>query len=285
MQNVQRRSRSGAGRGRHRGRARRPGLRHRGAACRPDGACARQGRAGELHRRLPGADGVLLDAGPDRDRGPPFPGAGLQADARGGHRVLPWRDGSRAGGRTALRSGAAACTAARAISASRPPAACTAAATSSWRPASSICRTASACPARTFPSSPTTTGSPIPTCSSGSSSSARKNSAAKAALDCYRHGAQVTMVVRGPSLSESVKYWIRPDLENRIKEGSIRAYLRCAPSRRFARRRAVRDPGGTSRLPNDFVLAMTGYQPDFPFLAHSASRSPTMGSGRRSSTR
>ncbi len=52
-----------------------------------------------------------------------------------------------------------------------------------------------------------------------------KNSAAKAALDCYRHGAQVTLMVRGAALSETVKYWIKPDLENRIKEGSIRAYF------------------------------------------------------------
>src|SRR5918993_2273295 len=50
-----------------------------------------------------------------------------------------------------------------------------------------------------------------------------RNSAAKAALDCYRHGAQVTMIVRSPQLSDKIKYWIRPDLENRIKEGSIKA--------------------------------------------------------------
>ena len=52
-----------------------------------------------------------------------------------------------------------------------------------------------------------------------------RNSAAKAALDCYRHGAEVTLVVRSAELSDKVKYWIKPDLENRIKEGSIRAYL------------------------------------------------------------
>ena len=50
-----------------------------------------------------------------------------------------------------------------------------------------------------------------------------RNSAAKAALDCYRHGAQVTMIVRSPELSDKIKYWIKPDLENRIKEGSIQA--------------------------------------------------------------
>ena len=52
-----------------------------------------------------------------------------------------------------------------------------------------------------------------------------KNSAAKAALDCYRHGAEVTLIVRSPELSEKIKYRIKPDLENRIKEGSIRAYF------------------------------------------------------------
>ena len=52
-----------------------------------------------------------------------------------------------------------------------------------------------------------------------------RNSAAKAALDCYRHGAEVTLIVRGPSLSDKVKYWIKPDLENRIKEGTIKAFF------------------------------------------------------------
>src|SRR3954468_20187696 len=52
-----------------------------------------------------------------------------------------------------------------------------------------------------------------------------RNSAAKAALDCHRHGAQVTLVVRTPVLSDKIKYWIKPDLENRIKEGSIRAFF------------------------------------------------------------
>jgi thioredoxin reductase (NADPH) len=55
-----------------------------------------------------------------------------------------------------------------------------------------------------------------------------RNSAAKAALDCYRHGAEVTLIVRSAALSEKVKYWIRPDLENRIKEGSIRPYFSTA---------------------------------------------------------
>ena len=93
-----------------------------------------------------------------------------------------------------------------------------------------------------------------------------RNSAAKAALDCYRHGAQVTMVVRSPTLSETVKYWIRPDLENRIKEGSIRAYFDSTVEEIREHDVLLRTPGGMVELPNDFVLAMTGYRPDFSFL-------------------
>jgi len=94
-----------------------------------------------------------------------------------------------------------------------------------------------------------------------------KNSAAKAALDCYRHGAQVTLLVRGPALSETVKYWIRPDLENRIKEGSIRAYFDTTVEAISEGSLLLRTPEGAVQLPNDFVLAMTGYQPDFAFLS------------------
>lgn len=95
-----------------------------------------------------------------------------------------------------------------------------------------------------------------------------RNSAAKAALDCYRHGAQVTMVVRSATLSETIKYWIRPDLENRIKEGSIRAYFNTTVEEIRQDVLRLRTPDGTVELPNDFVLAMTGYRPDFAFLVH-----------------
>lgn len=93
-----------------------------------------------------------------------------------------------------------------------------------------------------------------------------KNSAAKAALDCYRHGAEVTMIVRGASIGETVKYWIRPDLENRIKEGSIRAYFNTRVEEIRPGSLLIRTPEGTREIENDWVLAMTGYQPDFPFL-------------------
>lgn len=93
-----------------------------------------------------------------------------------------------------------------------------------------------------------------------------KNSAAKAALDCYRHGAEVTLVVRGATLPDSIKYWIKPDLENRIKEGSIKAFF--GTSVREIRDTAIllQNADGTHEIANDWVLAMTGYHPNFGFL-------------------
>ena len=93
-----------------------------------------------------------------------------------------------------------------------------------------------------------------------------KNSAAKAALDCYRHGAEVTLVARSTTLSDSVKYWIRPDLENRIKEGSIRSYFSTAIEEIRPESLVLNTPAGRIEIANDWVLAMTGYRPDFPFL-------------------
>jgi thioredoxin reductase (NADPH) len=109
-----------------------------------------------------------------------------------------------------------------------------------------------------------------------------RNSAAKAALDCYRHGAHVTLVVRGASLSDRIKYWIRPDIENRIKEGNIKAFYNSTVDEIREKSLVIRTPEGTREIPNDWVLAMTGYQPDFPFLeklgitcAETAQRTPT----------
>jgi thioredoxin reductase (NADPH) len=93
-----------------------------------------------------------------------------------------------------------------------------------------------------------------------------KNSAAKAALDCHRHGAIVTLIVRGPALSDRIKYWIRPDLENRIKEGSIAALFDTVVEAITDTAVRVRTPNDVREIPNDWVLAMTGYQPDFAFL-------------------
>lgn len=93
-----------------------------------------------------------------------------------------------------------------------------------------------------------------------------KNSAAKAALDCYRHGAEVTLIVRGPAISSKVKYWIKPDLENRIAEGSIRAFFNTTVAEISAYRLALNTPDGRQEIANDWVLALTGYQPDYGLL-------------------
>ena len=93
-----------------------------------------------------------------------------------------------------------------------------------------------------------------------------RNSAAKAALDCYRHGAQVTLVVRSAALSEKIKYWIRPDLENRITEGSIRAYFNTVVQEIRDSSVLLGTADGQIEIENDWVIAMTGYQPDYRFL-------------------
>lgn len=93
-----------------------------------------------------------------------------------------------------------------------------------------------------------------------------KNSAAKAALACYRHDAEVTLAVRGPALSEKIKYWIKPDLENRIREGAIDAYFNATVERITEDAVKLRTPDGELTLENDFVFAMTGYRPNYAFL-------------------
>jgi thioredoxin reductase (NADPH) len=93
-----------------------------------------------------------------------------------------------------------------------------------------------------------------------------KNSAAKAALDCYRHGAEVSLIVRGATLSKSIKYWIKPDLQNRIKEGSIRVYFNTSVTEIRESAVVLRTAAGVKEIENHWVLAMTGYHPDFEFL-------------------
>jgi len=83
-----------------------------------------------------------------------------------------------------------------------------------------------------------------------------KNSAAKAALDCYRHGASVTLIVRTPALSDSIKYWIRPDLENRIKEGSIRALFNTVVEEIRPASLLLRTGANRFEVENDWVLAI-----------------------------
>lgn len=91
------------------------------------------------------------------------------------------------------------------------------------------------------------------------------NSAADAALETWRKGAEVTLVVRQPELG-SIKYWTKPDLENRIKAGEIKAYFNASVTEVRAQEVDIETPEGKVTVANDFVLAMTGYQPDFSFL-------------------
>ena len=93
-----------------------------------------------------------------------------------------------------------------------------------------------------------------------------KNSAAKAALECNRTGAHVALVVRGPEVSGSVKYWLRPDLLNRIKDGTIEAHLDTTVTEITPTHVHVLTPGGPRALPADGVLSLIGYRPDFAFL-------------------
>ena len=93
------------------------------------------------------------------------------------------------------------------------------------------------------------------------------NSAVDVALETFRKGAkEVTMVVRESSLSESVKYWVKPDVENRIEEGSIKSYFDSNITKIDEDSICINTPEGEEIIENDFVLAMTGYQPDFSFL-------------------
>jgi len=93
-----------------------------------------------------------------------------------------------------------------------------------------------------------------------------KNSAAKAALECHHYGAQVTLIHRGSGLSEKIKYWIRPDIENRIKEGSIHVHFQTLVTSIHPDHLILDGPHGRFTLNNDFVIAMTGYRPDYSFL-------------------
>jgi thioredoxin reductase (NADPH) len=93
-----------------------------------------------------------------------------------------------------------------------------------------------------------------------------KNSAAIAALELWRHGARVTLVHRGPGMHSHVKYWIKPDVENRIKAGQIKAFFNTTVAAIGLDEVALNTPQGELRLANDFVFAMTGYHPDFSFL-------------------
>src|ERR1700744_1993840 len=93
-----------------------------------------------------------------------------------------------------------------------------------------------------------------------------KNSAAIAALDLWRHGARVTLVHRGAELHRHIKYWIKPDIENRIKNGEITAYFSTTVERIELDDVVLKTPLGEKTLPNHHVFALTGYKPDFTFI-------------------
>lgn len=92
------------------------------------------------------------------------------------------------------------------------------------------------------------------------------NSACDAALEAYQKGAQVTMAVRKDRLKDSVKYWIKPNIENRINAGSIQAYFNTTVTAIRPGEVDLRTPDGPHTILNDFVLALTGYHPNFQFL-------------------
>lgn len=92
------------------------------------------------------------------------------------------------------------------------------------------------------------------------------NSSVDAALECWRKGAEVTMVVRKSTIGERVKYWVKPDIENRIEEGSIRAYFNAELEEITEDAVVISTAKGSVKIDNDFVLALTGYRPDLAFL-------------------
>lgn len=92
------------------------------------------------------------------------------------------------------------------------------------------------------------------------------NSAIDVALETYRKGAEVTLVIRDSEVSQRVKYWVRPDIINRIKEGSIKAYFNSNLEAVREHEVDIKTPEGLITIPNDFVMAMTGYKPNFDFL-------------------
>lgn len=92
------------------------------------------------------------------------------------------------------------------------------------------------------------------------------NSAVDVALETFRKGAEVTMVIRENEIRDSVKYWVKPDIENRIAAGEIKAYFNSETTRITPETVEISTPEGDLCLENNFVLAMTGYKPDFTFI-------------------
>ncbi len=103
-----------------------------------------------------------------------------------------------------------------------------------------------------------------------------KNSACIGALELFWTGARVTMVVRGSGISNNVKYWIKPNIENRIKVGEVKAYFQSTVKEIRQHEVVIQTPDGLTTVKNDYVFAMTGYRPDFEFMAeHGIHLDPT----------
>jgi len=92
------------------------------------------------------------------------------------------------------------------------------------------------------------------------------NSAVDAALEIYRKGGKVTMIVREEKIGERVKYWVRPDIINRIEEGSIKAFFSSELVEITETTATIKTAEGKEEIENDFVLLLTGYRPNFEFL-------------------
>ncbi|SRR6056297_2045689 len=92
------------------------------------------------------------------------------------------------------------------------------------------------------------------------------NSAIDAALECYRKGAEVSLIIRGPEVGQRVKYWVRPDIINRIEEGSINAYYNTTVKEIKENTLTLLSKNKETEIENNFVLALTGYKPNFEFL-------------------
>tara|TARA_R110000850_G_scaffold5653_3_gene23045 strand:+ start:1982 stop:2965 length:984 start_codon:yes stop_codon:yes gene_type:complete len=92
------------------------------------------------------------------------------------------------------------------------------------------------------------------------------NSAVDAALEIYRKGGAVSMIIRDEGIGDRVKYWVKPDIENRIKEGSIKAYYNSEIKEISTDKIVINEAGKDISIPNDFVVALTGYRPNFTFL-------------------
>ena len=94
------------------------------------------------------------------------------------------------------------------------------------------------------------------------------NSAIDAALECYRKGANVSLIIRGTEVGQRVKYWVRPDIINRIEEGSIKVFYNSTLKEIKPHEILINTPEGVITIENDYVLALIGYKPNFEFLEH-----------------